>query len=396
MAGSRNKIGELRIQKETTYLGSGTGSIMYLAIQDLPGIENFVRELHGDESVRQSIFDHGDAPKVGLKDGAFSLVCNFSAAGSDGISGNLTADNFHSLLKSAFGASSNSSGSTSTGASAVDSVDVVAGEGDNFNTGSFIMLDNEVRIIENISTDELSVTPDLSTAPSSGTVVYGSMSYYTDDTADRDTYIVEYHTETQKISVKARGCELLPTFGSLGAGEGPAMLTLEAISGTYGEQDSSIANTADTATNKGPVQSQGNFILSDGTTDLDLKPSSFELVPPLGSARFPDGSAENSKGQPRLIFTEGTITSTILQEDDENDPINQFRTWMEAGTELSVLYQVGNQPGDTIAFYCPYVFINSEPVPTEVDGLLGVEVNLKISEDRAATQLTKALYIGRL
>ncbi len=391
---AKSNISVTTIQKESTFHGSGTGSERVVSLTEQLDTSSLVRETLPRESIRSSIWDLGEAPSIGLKKGEFNCSVYLTGLGTN-TGGTVTKDNDNDILEPVIGSSVAGTGTSTSGTWTTTGGDVASAAG--LSEGSLIMIGNKVAAINDITTNTVTVTPPLPSAPSSGTTVYAGITYQPSET--RSTFIVKHYRDNNYIGYACTGCGIVPEFQSLGAGEGQAKVNLKVTVGDWEHEtyDISTAPAPDTFTNQGVVQNEGRFIVSDGTNHIQCIVSSFNVNGLMEEIRRVDACQPNCVGTPELVPPEDrTIEVEVWQLAGANqDPISRARTWFVNGTPLELLYQIGNTAGDTVAFYFPAVYVNAEPKEVDKNGLMAIKLQFKITRNMNSSVFTKHFYMAR-
>lgn len=392
---AKSNISVTYLEKEQTFHGSGDGNAKVISLTEQLDTSSLVRESLKRDSVRSSIWDLGEAPSLGLKQGELQASVYLTGLGSN-TGGTVQADNDDYVLSSVIGSSSGGTGTTTSGTWTSTGGDVASASG--LEVGEMIMVGNKVAAISSIVSNAVTVTPPLPAAPSSGTTVYAGLTYQPSDV--RNTWIVKHYRDNNYIGYKCTGCGIVPEFANLGAGEGQAKVNLKISVGDWAHDttyDITTAPAPNTFTRQGVVQNQGRFVVSDGTNNIQCIVSSFNVSGLMGEVRRQDACQPNCIGVPELIPPEDrTIEVELWQLAGANaDPISRLRTWFESGSPLELLYQIGNKAGDTVAFYFPAVFVNAEPKEVDKNGLMAIKVMFKVTRNMNSTVFTKHFYMAR-
>lgn len=394
---SKFNLSATTAEMETAYYGAGNGTELVVNLQEQMDTSSLVEEAIAPTTIHESIWDAGDGPTPGLRQGEINLVVDLSGLGTNA-GGAITDDNDGKLIAAAIGSSSGGTGSTAAAGWTTATGDVTSAVG--FAEAEMVLAatttGNWVGMISDITGSALTLTPDLPTAPAESAKIYAGVTYTPSTT--RSTWIIKHHRDANKIGYQAVGVSFVPEFANLGAAEGKARLTLKGMLGDHSKIASSIGSigTPDTFTNPGVIQDKGRFVLTDGTDTVTCIASTFNFTNPLTQMRRADACQANASGAPEIMPTSDKVIETELwQASGADDPIDQLRTWQAAGDMLQCLYQIGNEPGDILAFYFPAVYINEDPKEVDKNGLMAIKTMLKVSLDGSSAVFTAPWYFAR-
>ena len=387
------------IQKEDGYMGAGTGDVLVLALQEPLDVSSLVRESIEDTTIRSSVWDSGNGPSIGLRQGELSLVLDLPGlAANDG--GAVTNDAEGDIIASAVGSYDAATGTTAADVSPTTTVfDVTSAAG--LAPTNMILVETSagyrVAPILSIDSAELTLAVPLPAAPASDNDVIAGVTYTPSET--RTTWILEHHEDNDALGYKCQGVHFVPQISNIGATEGKARLTLPCTIGDWEHIPSTIASATppDTFTRPGTIQDNGWFILTDGTDAITCIASTFNVENLLTAMRRADACKQNVVGEPEILpSADKAITTELWQPAGATtDPVAQLRKWFEEGTMLKCLYQVGCEPTDCIAFYFPAVYLSQEPKEVDKGGIMAIAANLKISLDRNSTVFDRPWYMAR-
>ena len=397
---AKSNLGSTTIQAEATYMGAGSGAVRVIETQEVVDTTSLVRESLPDTSTRASIWNGGTAPTLGLRSGEPDVIVDLAGMGANA-GGIIADDSSGAVISLAVGVSSGGTGTTAiagwtttTGATAIGGAAGLA-------KAEMILVEtttgNWVAAIADIVTDTLTVVPALPTAPAAAAKLYAGVTYTPTET--RLTCILKIHKDSEPVGYEARGVHFTPEFSNLGAGEGKARLTLKSTIGDWDHITSALATAdpPDTFVGPGVIQDHGRFVLTDGTATVTCIASTFTVSALLTAMRRQDACAENVVGAPEILPSADRQIETELWQSAgaSTGPLAQLRIWFAAGTMLSCLYQIGNTPGDVLAFYFPGVYLKDEPKEMDKNGLMAIKTTLKISIDANSTVFTKPFYFAR-
>jgi hypothetical protein len=384
-------------QKEASLYGAGGGTEYVLNLQEQLDISSLVEEQIAPSSIRESVWDAGDGPTPGLRQGDLSLVVDLGALSSN--AGGIIADDYSgALIAAAIGTSSGGTGTECAAAwdTVTGDVDSAAGLAE----AEMVLVETSTghwaAAIEDITGTTLTLDPPLKTAPAEDAVVYAGVTYTPSET--RTSWVVKHHRDANKMGVQCTGVTFVPEFSNLGAQEGKARLTLKGMLGDHAKIASTLGSVGspDTFTEPGVVQDQGRFVLTDGTDTVECIATTFNFTNPLTQVRRADACQPNTNGEADIMPSmDRMIEVELWQASGADDPLDQLRIWLAAGDMLRCLYQVGNGPAETIAWYFPAVYINADIVPVDKNGLMALKVTLKVSLDGASSVFTVPWYFAR-
>lgn len=301
------------------------------------------------------------------------------------------------LMRAALGAElTPGAGSTVAGSSGtpVNVVTVASGHGSRFAVGSVVIVVGEgPRRVTAISTDDLTLSPPLSGAPSVGTVVRNCYCYYTGET-DSTVYTLEHvpvESGTPVGEMRALGCHFSPEFmlevdalaklklsgacldwsgpGDLSIGDAPAaddMGAPFAWNPTYWLESSF-------ATLPSPADEVGNVKVS--------LPRKWQMVP--GSTINGVGAVYEvaGRGEPIEVEVEGLY-----------DP--DWWSRRSAGTALSFVGYTSDGSGSSsryFGFWMPTVKVIEQPTRGALDALLSSKAKLRAMQATDIDAETAAL-----
>lgn len=384
-------------QKEASLYGAGSGTEYVLNLQEQLDISNLVEEQIAPSSIRESVWDAGDGPTPGLRQGDLSLVVDLGALSSNA-GGAITDDNSGALIAAAIGTSSGGTGTTCAAGWNTTTGDVASAAG--LAEAGLVLFETTTghwaAAISDINASTLTVDPPLKTAPGENAKLYAGVTYTPSET--RTSWIVTHHRDAKKMGIQCTGVTFVPEFSNLGAQEGKARLTLKGALGDHVQIASSIGSvgTPDTFTEPGVIQDQGRFVLTDGSDTVECIASTFNFTNPLTQVRRQDACQPNTNGEAVIMPSmDRMIEVELWQASGADDPLDQLRIWLAAGDMLTCLYQVGNGPAETLAWYFPAVYINADITPVDKNGLMALKVSLKVSLDGASSVFTVPWYFAR-
>lgn len=389
------------LEQETAYMGATDADPRVLALQEPIDVSSLIREVIEDSTQRQSVWDGGDAQTLGLRAGTLTLPVDLSGlAANDG--GAVTDDAEGKIIAAAIGTSAGATGSTVLAAPAPTTKVFTVASAAGLAATKMVLVDcgadgHRAAAIQEIDGAELTLATALPAAPAESAKVYGGVTYTPSET--RKTYNVKIHEDNDELGWEVKGVHFIPEFSQLGAGEGKARLTLQGTIGDWENKASTIASDdpPDTFTRPGVIQDEGWFILTDGSTAISCIVSSVQMSNLLTQMRRKDACKANCVGTPEIMpsMDKGIVAELWQPTGATSDPIAQLRTWFAAGTKLKLMYQVGEQPADCIAWFFPAVVISQEPVPTDKDGLVAIPATFKVTLDRTDTVFTRPWYFAR-
>lgn len=389
------------LEQETAYMGTTDADPRVLAVQEPIDTSSLVREVLEDSTQRASIWDGGDAPTPGLRQGEIAIPVDLAGLGAnDG--GAVVDDSEGKIIAAAIGTSAGATGSTveASPAPTTKVFTVVSAAG--LAATKMVLVDcgvngHRAAAIQEVDGAELTLATPLPAAPAAPAKVYGGVTYTPSET--RKTYNVKIHKDNDKLGWECLGVHFIPEFSQLGAGEGKARLTLRGTLGDWDHDTSTLAtdDPPDTFTDPGVIQDEGWFVLTDGATAITCICSTLQMQNLLTQMRRKDACKRNCVGEPEVMPSmDKAITAELWQPAGATaNPIDQLRTWFAGKTKLQLLYQVGEAPGDALAWFFPAVVISQEPVDGDKDGLVAITATFKATIDRASTVFTRPWYFAR-
>jgi hypothetical protein len=393
---AKSTLGFITAEKEVSLFGAGNGTELSLNLIENPDTSSLVRDVYEDTGIKSNVYDAGGGPSLGLRKGEISLVADLGGLATNN-GGAVTSDN--DLIASAFGTATGSTGTTVDDVAATTTVfDVASAAG--LAAEKMVLVEttqgNKARMIQAVDTLELTVTPALPVAPETASDVIGSVTYTPNET--RESWKVGIHKDSQKIGYYLQGVTFVPEISGIGAAEGKAKLTLKGNVGDYSNGASLIdsATPPDTFTEPAVSQDGGDFVLTDGVVSITCVASTFNFTGILETVRRASACKQNCQGAAEVVPSQNRqIEVELWQDKASDDPIDQLRTWFEAGTMLQCLYQVGKQPTDCLAFYFPACYIKADPKEGDKGGLMAIKVALKVSIDGNSAIFSKPFYFAR-
>lgn len=393
------------LEQETGYLGSGDSTVRTVNLQEALDTSSLVREVHEDGGIKSTVWDAGRGPTLGLRKGELSLAVDLAGLTANN-GGAVTDDDDGEVLMTAIGSASAGTGTTCAAGWTTKTGDVVSAVG--LGEAELVLIEtaegNRVAAIEDITASALTLATPLSSAPVLSAKVYAGVTYQPEAdvvygaSAKRGTWILEHHMDANKLAYRAVGVHLTPEFTNLGAAEGKVRLNLKASIGDWEHIDSTLDSMVppNHFIRAGVVQDNGWFVISDGVTSITCIASTFTLGSLLTEIRRAEACRQNTVGQPEIVPSmDKSVEIELWQANGANDPINQLRTWFSAGTMLKCLYQIGDQPTDTLAFYMPGMYISEEPKEVDKNSLVAIKVKAKISIDGNSSVFLRPWYFAR-
>lgn len=280
------------------------------------------------------------------------------------------------------------SGSTST------VVNVTTSHGDRFAAGKAIGLTTsagyEVREVESVSTDAITLRKALSGAPTTGTAVRGGISFYL--TSDPDTSLqLVYEGRELSDRVLLKGMQ-----GGMALTVAPGQLPEISFSLT-GATWSNLSDGSDVPSCPSyslyspPVVSSAELLFAahSGTTRTAIDWSACTLTPSLTYAAVKSGgSAETVKRMKRQRSVPALSGSFVMPL--ESTAI--FDTWA-AKTYQMLTLQLGTSAGLTLLITVPKVQIVNVQRSASESGLAGLTVSFEATEDSlGTTDLLKSAF----
>jgi len=376
----------VELELETSYLGSGDGTVLVPQLQEQINTEPFVNQSLEDTSIISSVFQSGEAPRKGLQEGSFGLSMDLAALETN-TGGAITIDELGKVLRDSVGASVCGTGSTINDVTpSTTEYDATSASG--ISIGDLILVQGEARFVSNKVTETLTVTPAHSVAPTNGATIYAGQTLTPDDT--RATYKVTIHNDLTN-GFLVEGVHMVPSFEGLSAGEGKAKIKLACSFGKWTDETSDLATISPVNCGDIPavVQSEGKFVLTDGTTTINANVSAFALGTLLTEVRPQDVTKPNCIGAPAVVPGKPEITVELWETVDERETL---RTWFNARTDLELVYQIGDSAADCVAFYFGKVFLKGEPAITDKGGLVSLKCTLQVSAEPGEAHFVMARF----
>jgi hypothetical protein len=129
-------ISATTLEKEATYMGAGDGTTRRIALQEPLNVDTFIREALEDTTIRGSVWDGGNAPSTGLRQGEPVLPVDVGGLGYDPATGDpmndgglVANDGDGVILAAAIGPASVGTGTTCAAGWNTLTGDVAAGAG---------------------------------------------------------------------------------------------------------------------------------------------------------------------------------------------------------------------------------------------------------------------------
>jgi len=394
-------LASCQLEQEVSYLGAGDADPRMVAVQEPIDTSGLVREVIEDSTQRASVWDAGDAPTLGLRQGEIAIPVDLAGlAANDG--GAVTDDSDGKIISAAIGSSAGGTGSTVEASPAPTTTVFTVVSAAGLGATKMVLVDcgddgHRAAAIQEVDAAELTLATPLPSAPATSAKVYAGVTYSLSET--RKTYKVVVNKDAQPLGHLMEGVHFVPEFSQLGAGEGKARMTLRGTIGDWEHQASTLATDGppDTFTAPGVIQDEGWFMLSDGTDAISCIVSAVTMSNLLTQMRRKDACKRNCVGTPELMPSmDKSLTAELWQPAGATaDPITQLRTWFAARTKLKLIYQVGGQPADALAWFFPAVVLSQEPVELDKDSLTAISAVFKITIDRASLVFTKPWYFAR-
>tara|TARA_Y100001938_G_scaffold90901_1_gene124637 strand:- start:1377 stop:2786 length:1410 start_codon:yes stop_codon:yes gene_type:complete len=333
------------------------------------GKENLTRE----EFVRPTLDRPSSLKGLSTVSGSFDMELCGHATGTDASTVALPVDAYSAFF-SGIGTRAAGGGATVASGASSSVFDVGGGEGARFAVGDFVMVNNEVAKITNISTDTLTVAPAFSDIPAGSDVVYGAEYYTPDDTGHRSFTFV--HLADDQLWTYS-GCVYSLSFsGDFGA--------LTSASVEFTGEDYSVDTASVTGfsfDNPSPTTVPfvtGRATVNDGSSDIALY---------IGSVEFDYGNGieltrdTNENQQAFIITRESTLGASLRDRNESAFAFKNQATGIEAlGTKLTTTVQVGNVATKCVGVHGKTQFQDPASM-SDRNGINYYDVNLWFCDD---------------
>jgi hypothetical protein len=296
------------------------------------------------------------------------------------------------LLKIAFGGCyGGNMGSAATGTPTTTTIIVTGGHGARFTAGGAIGWVNgsglmEIREIEGVSTDTITLKHALSAAPTATDVIYNATTFYLDDLDSHAQWLVEGFEADDYWSI--RGSQIKSLAYDIALGKIPMLdVTMQAAEWAY---LGSGSLTAATYANHTP------YAYNDGEFLAQVVGTATRNILSIHSAKFETGLT--------YIPAPGEGTNTVLQYVQDHTPgvvrgnfgtYYENQTWYTAWlnqTLYSLAWQIGTSSSGGWLLTSPSSQLGPVKSPRSVaGGLLGSEVPFEGGLDTDTTDQTTAI-----
>lgn len=296
-------------------------------------------------------------------------------------------DTLQDLLELCMGGSASGAGSTAAADCTTTVINVQAGHGTRFAAGKAIMVEgtgpageNEISIIESISTDALTLKIALSSAPSPDDEVWNSYTAYLDSSATATWQFQALHDDTALIFDLLGAVGRIALANILGVSDLPRVnFELQVTDWEVNTDDdlSDVVGTYDGAAPLGTTEGMEVHWQTHGTSARNLiSVSALEVDPgitwTLHAAR---GNGDRQHIQ-RAVMTGIAPTATFTA-----DPLAAFWTVFTAKTEKILAIMFGRTAGSSWCIEVPRAVMSAVPVPGAHGEQPAQQITLRAHED---------------
>ena len=349
------------------------------------------REMLDPQTAKMKL-DGGDVKVIGPRRCSASLSMALHSHGLD-LDGDVTAPTTANwalmrILEAVMGGSSrtaNASAQTEVQAGSTTTViDVTSGHGSSrgFAAGQVIGVEVvagllELREIESVSTDAVTLKEALSGTPITSSAVRGGVTFYLTQDPDTSLQLHVEGNEAQDAAVYA-GLQGAPAI-SYALGQIPVLSM--ALEGSYWSRLASSSATVPSYTNYSPLAAVSAELTAPtvgSATRVLVEQSSSTFEPQVTFARVLSGQASENvarmRRQPSRPAMRGTFTAPL-----------EDLTWYNARdnkTNIAIFQQLGNLAGGSVLISAPTVqIVDVQPGPSET-GISGQVVTWEAREDQ--------------
>lgn len=337
------------------------------------------------------------APIMLGKGGSASFKCHLTGLSPSYASGTATLiDDLGLILVNAMGGEDlNTSGSVgvASGVGATAAMITTAGTAAGLTAGSAVRVGTEMRRIVSISSENVTLDMDLTSAPASTTAVAASASYYLDESAlvdlsdsGHDTLAVLFRGYDSEDQWQMRGVFPTIELSDLGASKPPKLeVTCNILDW---ELVSSVAvGAAFTEQNPTAQVNSGLYLNVQSTTESSRTKTinaihTKNLSIKLGLKATPLESPTGQQG----VVGHMVLGDSSTELEFETTYDSQWNVWYEAGTPLYAGYQLGT----SVLITFPMLYISETPERAGA-GMTSIKVKLKATNGpTTTTELTRS------
>lgn len=301
-------------------------------------------------------------------------------------------DTLQDLLELCMGGSESDAGSTEdSSASTTTSIVVQNGHGSRFHSGGAIMVEgtgpngeNEISIIESISTDTLTLKVALSNAPTNGDNVWNSYTTYVDPSSTSTWQFQAIGDDSAEVFL-ALGCVGGFSLANLLQTDGLPTVNFDMMVTEWQSDSASLtAGSYDGADFLGTTEGMEVHYQDHGNTTRNLiSVSALDIQPNITRTQlFARGNADKQHTD-RIRMTGCAPTATFTA-----DPSSAFYTAHANQTEKILLVTFGRTAGSSWAIEIPRAVISAVPQPAGHAEQNAVSVALRAREDNCGGSAT--------
>lgn len=319
--------------------------------------------------VRTDADDAGTSPVLGLASGVLSIVTQMSPATRD-VSDVIASDNDGTYLSYVVGSRDTAANDECI---ADCTTTVIKATGHPYDAGDFVMIGGEIRqVLSDDGADQFTLKMPLSSAPSSGTKIYGCEWFdvlgTTCETVGVGVSQVDAEMQFNCKKCAVTSVEINPfEAGSVG------QITAKIAIGGY--STGAITPATNVAGERGIVtgKAAGGFRFMNAAGAL-VSPSVSSVTAVLGGVRehVLDAGAADGKGGTVAGPTAATVEATMNQNSMYSVIAALKPTLSAAGARTEILMQVGSALEAAWAVYFPEAYLIEGPVAAEIGIVQGV------------------------
>lgn len=404
-------VGRIRAYSEATFAADASASLA--SFFDVPAREGsatieLVTDSHDPQQMVQRVGQYRKEV-LGKRSAKLTFTINLAPTGtaaSNGVSSVTSA--MGRLLKASMGGEALYEGSVAAGGSTASVINVSTGDGSQWAAGKAMGRVNssgqlEVREVESVSTDAVTLKYAFSGAPSTSDPLYGAATYYlTEDPTESLQFLVAgVESDDRWLLLGGQLTAIAMAIDPTGAALPSLQLTYEFAS--YLESD----ETAATVTGSIGLASYSNYLPIVGHAG-DLRCVTVGQVTMLTSHRV---HASAIAFTPKIQFgrvTSPSGTQTVLRwrrqriapacEGSWTEPFQDLGRWQtrDARTDKAIWYQMGRTAGQSILLSCPTVQIVNPQRAADGAGFAAQTVAWKAREDEDVASATTDLALSVL
>lgn len=366
MSHEKSILKSLFCDPESTFATAASGAYSAYVAVPAEGIEHAFASRFVARDVQATSLGLKASGVVGPQGGSVKFKTGIPGLSTAGASTTLAVAQawFEELLLACGFAKHADTGGIVTGSSSTTtSVDMTDSSG--ITVGSLVMINGEVRFVTANAANTLTVTPALSSAPAASDVVYACVRYVT---SDADPGTITFVAKGDGYVYRFLGCKGTMKLTDDDASKRPMV-----------EWDFQF-DSFDTSEPSGTVPAR---VLSNHIPSVVASPLYWGSTKTVASA-FSFDAGRELVAKPSTVGAQGRAGWMIKDE----KPVAGFKPYysssyksdFEAGTERSVLEQIGSAAQKCIAVYAHKAQITEGWAPSDNGGAVGHDVKLQIND----------------